>query len=664
MKLLFSILLFIITLASQAGIKYVAASGGDNGNDGSSGSPWATLAYAVTAVTSGDTIYMQAGTHTINTTVNIPVGVHITGSGITSVISSTVSTLWQTTFLLKSATGTNGNQTISNLKFDGNATIAKSAIDVYGRSNVIIHDCFFYDFFTNAIMFDGSENYQQTPPSTYATGNKAYNNTIINCSDYPLEDNGSGAILMGGQDGLEIHDCYISQTTRDLRRNGYNIKFTSWGFNKGFKIYNNTLIRSEDASTGDLGGVYWPFSIELWHTQGGAEIYNNTMTGGIDVGGGGTYICLITGTYDYGIKIYGNTIGGTSIVDASVGIFLECNTDGAIIERNTFKNLYDGIRITPGTRGEQVDTAENHHISYNIFNDISYYGIRFINGTTGAYADSIDILNNVFYSSNAINNLIGIGLLTVGTTTNLNVSNNIIMGFDLAPMFANGAAGQTMDKINISNNLMYGNGNSNAPLFSSLTPTNYTYANNVINDNPDFTTAGSDFTLAEGSPAIDAGLDVGLTTDYRNYVVPANSTPDIGAYEYNSIPSGDATPVTSITVSGAGGASTISVNDGTLQLSASVLPVDATNKNVTWSISSGTGSATISSGGLVTAVSDGTVTARATANDGSGVYNDMVITISNQSDPEPDPDPDPPLVSKGFIKSGNKFIKYNGKFIK
>ena len=34
--------------------------------------------------------------------------------------------------------------------------------------------------------------------------------------------------------------------------------------------------------------------------------------------------------------------------------------------------------------------------------------------------------------------------------------------------------------------------------------------------------------------------------------------------------------------------------------------------------------------GLVTSVSNGTVTARATANDGSGVVGSLVITISNQ----------------------------------
>ena len=44
----------------------------------------------------------------------------------------------------------------------------------------------------------------------------------------------------------------------------------------------------------------------------------------------------------------------------------------------------------------------------------------------------------------------------------------------------------------------------------------------------------------------------------------------------------------------------------------------------------GTGQASISATGLVTAIDNGTVTARATANDGSGVFGTLVITISNQ----------------------------------
>ena len=74
----------------------------------------------------------------------------------------------------------------------------------------------------------------------------------------------------------------------------------------------------------------------------------------------------------------------------------------------------------------------------------------------------------------------------------------------------------------------------------------------------------------------------------------------------------------------------ITTDNGTLQLTAQSSPTNATNQTVTWSIVNGTGQATISTSGLVTAVSSGTVTARATANDGSGVVGSLVITISGQ----------------------------------
>lgn len=90
-------------------------------------------------------------------------------------------------------------------------------------------------------------------------------------------------------------------------------------------------------------------------------------------------------------------------------------------------------------------------------------------------------------------------------------------------------------------------------------------------------------------------------------------------------------PVTGITVSGAGGASTITTAGGTLQMSAAVTPDNATDKSVTWSVTPGTGTASISTGGLLKAITNGTVTVNATANDGSNVIGTKVITISGQA---------------------------------
>jgi hypothetical protein len=88
--------------------------------------------------------------------------------------------------------------------------------------------------------------------------------------------------------------------------------------------------------------------------------------------------------------------------------------------------------------------------------------------------------------------------------------------------------------------------------------------------------------------------------------------------------------VTQINVTGTGGANEINTQGGTLQMLAEVLPENATDKTVTWSVTNGTGAATISSDGLLTAVKNGTVTVVATSNDGSNITGSMEIIISNQ----------------------------------
>jgi uncharacterized protein YjdB len=130
--------------------------------------------------------------------------------------------------------------------------------------------------------------------------------------------------------------------------------------------------------------------------------------------------------------------------------------------------------------------------------------------------------------------------------------------------------------------------------------------------------------LTATSDLIDKGTNIGLPF--------SGSAPDLGAFEY-STPGPGFIPVTSISVTGTAGVSTISTDHGTLQLIAMVLPANATNKSVTWTITSGADKASINSTGLVTALNNGTAVARATALDGSGVYGTLTITISNQAIP-------------------------------
>src|SRR5664280_1956586 len=135
MKNTLIILLFLLSNTIGATTYYISTSG-SNSNNGSSGSPWATLAYACTKTTAGDVINVGIGTFNEGSNQAIvPAGVSIIGQGITSIISYTYSGANESTetngcVVLSSASGTsaNGNQSISYLKFEGNSWTATRSV--------------------------------------------------------------------------------------------------------------------------------------------------------------------------------------------------------------------------------------------------------------------------------------------------------------------------------------------------------------------------------------------------------------------------------------------------------------------------------------------------------------------------------------------------------
>jgi hypothetical protein len=92
-------------------------------------------------------------------------------------------------------------------------------------------------------------------------------------------------------------------------------------------------------------------------------------------------------------------------------------------------------------------------------------------------------------------------------------------------------------------------------------------------------------------------------------------------------------PVTKIDITSAGYATVLNASGAgsTLQLTATVEPDNASNKTLSWTQvynpATTAGSVTIDATGLVTGVKAGTVTVRATATDGSGVYCNLALTV-------------------------------------
>lgn len=101
---------------------------------------------------------------------------------------------------------------------------------------------------------------------------------------------------------------------------------------------------------------------------------------------------------------------------------------------------------------------------------------------------------------------------------------------------------------------------------------------------------------------------------------------------FNQFSTASVVKATSVEITGG---TEITENNGTLQLAATVLPDDATNKTVTWAIADGSVYATISKDGLLTASGldngNGVVYVTATTNDGTEISDTAAITISNQT---------------------------------
>jgi hypothetical protein len=77
----------------------------------------------------------------------------------------------------------------------------------------------------------------------------------------------------------------------------------------------------------------------------------------------------------------------------------------------------------------------------------------------------------------------------------------------------------------------------------------------------------------------------------------------------------------------------IDTEEGSIQLTAEVLPEDASNSGISWEIDSGSSLASLSANGELTAngTADGTVVVRVSAKDESGVFDEINVAISNQT---------------------------------
>lgn len=514
---------------------YISPTGNDTTGNGNIGTPWRSLYKASSTLsTSGSIIHVNAGTYLETHQCIISEGVSIEGMGVTShiIFSYVGGDETNSAILLETyPSGGTAAQSISNLKLDGNLT-SNSAITVFGRSNIKIHDLTIIDFTSQGIYMRGGA----TLGTQYATGNEIYNNIITNCTSRELV-NGSGLINLSGQDGTLIHDNILTQNSRPQGYNG-NIICSVIGYNKGVKYYNNKSYKPINEGvvqpylTNTASG--WNFHWESWTTRGGMEVYNNEFHNGValDVAG----VDNLKGDYDYSWWIHDNlfiqdtyTAAPASGVHYSGGVDFEATNEDCIVENNHFKNMPTGVAFDIGQSSRH---QRNIIVRENLFESMGYSDIGWsfviligsMSDVTNAIFDHLYFYNNTILG----NGLRGAFYLESGgvsgsTINNIYIRNNIIQGVVgnygwLAIWDGTG----TINSIYVDHNDIYNNVNSNAVYYrNGKTVTNYV-SNNNIGINPLFVSS-TDFHLQAGSPCLNAGIDVGL---------PYNgSLPDIGTFE-------------------------------------------------------------------------------------------------------------------------------------
>ena len=198
-------------------------------------------------------------------------------------------------------------------------------------------------------------------------------------------------------------------------------------------------------------------------------------------------------------QMIGNTVTENTGVHANgLTLYLDCRD--CLVAYNT---VFDGnVALT-------LQDAYDITVAYNVFHtDQDTY-------TATDWGRS----NNIYYYNNVMINPYGKSLNKGSTTTNVVVRNNVLDGCGIG-------SGPNISH-NIYTDLFWNQSGSYG--WSLGTGESIQTDTDVFVD-----PANRDFRLKNGSPAIDAGTDLGLTQDHDGHAVPYGSGPDIGAYEYGS----------------------------------------------------------------------------------------------------------------------------------
>jgi hypothetical protein len=515
-------LLFLLSGSVVANDYYVNPTGNDTSGNGSAGSPWKTLKYAVSTVSAnqGHTIHLSSGVFIESGPINLPAGINISGAGRDQTVIKAQSSFFYNPvnpgysyekYLIRlfEYNPTQGNQTLKNFKIDGDNKQLHGGIYVKFRNNVTIEGLEVTGTNFNGIWFFDVKD------------SKIIDTRFINCS-WGSEGYSVGALNLGNVERVLIDNVYIDEDT------GYGIKAI------GPSGYNNVIelrILNSHVTVNPYGlwnnGQAPNIAIELWQVDlVKCEIANTYVDNTISLVNSNANPSTGVQT----IRVHHNVLDMEARANGA-GYGIELTIHDAEVDHNYIHKGSYAI-------ANWDNPMENWEIHHNTFYAISgtYPGEIVRSQWSGLH--NVNFYNNTIeFDSDKTTNVIG---LYGGTSENINVKNNLIVDSNptvhnyYPSSFVHLENSASLSLLTVQNNLF-----KDLPIGS----VSGTYSDNISNIDPGVTKVGvrpSPYYVPNtSSPLIDAGLNIGQVFD--------GIAPDIGAYEYAGITPPNVAPTVNIT---------------------------------------------------------------------------------------------------------------------
>lgn len=480
---------------------YVSTTGSDE-NSGSQNSPWRTIQKAVNSVSSGDTIFIRAGTY------NESVRLHTSGEAgrtikLTSYPGETVLINGGSSMALYTQ-GSVGYWTIEGLRFQS-ANV--HALRFGWFHEAITHDITLRNNFINGAVFTVGNN-------------QVFENN---------EMDGTGYTASGGYGGInDSHGGLGDQATHhNIYRNNYIHDFTNYNArgiwtqgrthdnriegNRVENIWTSGLGQCIDLDAGESGLVQWRQTVQ-----------NNAVKDcsyvGIQVEN--VFESIVENNL---VKAEKGGSAGMILInyDASIG----CGVGGE-------NNQYGDTNGDNSCKGDQTHNL----IRQNIITKKSAWGWGY-GGIVNWGAGGVSILGNTIYASNSAGNAAINFQSSAAETSQSVIQNNILYNGNGTAICAISFDSFTQDSHNLlyktNSDLVYGRGSGCSETYSLAGyQTNTGKGQNSIQADPLFISMEDfDLHLQAASPAIDSGMDIGLALDFDGNPRPRGAGYDMGAYE-------------------------------------------------------------------------------------------------------------------------------------